>query len=379
MTAKLNTIRLSSLAILAGTSQAFVQPPPRQPQQSSNSAMTVHMSSDWNDPAASDSNLWKSADDNYEDNEDWQEMMARKQDGSFWSQFEPSPEEEEEDDDDKAKGELKAPVEEVDEADAWLDQLASISGEEVSFNMAEAERADKVRQMQEWGFDDATIANTFDVAMDDSMEQEGMVEGMKAFVEEGYADDDVDWTTVESHTMVEKDKETGEPIRQQMVYVDEMTCIGCTNCAMIAQSTFFMEEEYGRARVFSQWGDDEETIAIAIETCPVDCIHYVPYDELERLEKERRDLNINYKARLVGNGAEASRVGSSVKFSEPQKISGNAGLRCNNCPSRGCKNCPMFGIGKNPVFEKKEKERKLKAERRRLQKMREEDKKTADL
>jgi ferredoxin len=25
----------------------------------------------------------------------------------------------------------------------------------------------------------------------------------------------------------------------QMVYVDEHTCIGCTNCAMIAQSTFF--------------------------------------------------------------------------------------------------------------------------------------------
>lgn len=47
---------------------------------------------------------------------------------------------------------------------------------------------------------------------------------------------------------------------------------------------------------------------------------------------------------------------------------------------------PTFGpylvapsIGKNPVFEKRERERKLKAERRKLQQMREEDKKTADL
>jgi ferredoxin len=35
---------------------------------------------------------------------------------------------------------------------------------------------------------------------------------------------------------------------------------------MIAQSTFFMDEEHGRARVFQQWGDDDETVQIAIET-----------------------------------------------------------------------------------------------------------------
>jgi ferredoxin len=35
---------------------------------------------------------------------------------------------------------------------------------------------------------------------------------------------------------------------------------------MIAQSTFFMDDEHGRARVFQQWGDDDETVQIAIET-----------------------------------------------------------------------------------------------------------------
>ncbi len=49
--------------------------------------------------------------------------------------------------------------------------------------------------------------------------------------------------------------------------------ISNTNHNKVAQSTFFMEPEHGRARVFQQWGDDEETVQIAIETCPVDCIH----------------------------------------------------------------------------------------------------------
>ncbi len=102
-----------------------------------------------------------------------------------------------------------------------------------------------------------------------------------------------------------------------------------------------MEQDHGRARVFQQWGDDEETIQIAIETCPVDCIHYVPYDELVKLEVERRDQNINFKARLVSQaeGSGAS-IRTGVGFTGPQQISGNMKPRCNNCPSKGCRNCP---------------------------------------
>lgn len=181
---------------------------------------------------------------------------------------------------------------------------------------------------------------------------------------------------------MERDEETGELVRTQMVYVDEHTCIGCTNCATIAQSTFFMHSEHGRARVFQQWGDDDETIQIAIETCPVDCIHYVAYDELERLEVERRDQNINFKARLVSqaeNGnALSHRVGGGL-FTAPQQISSNMSARCSNCPSRGCKNCPMYGVGQNPEFERKEKARLERLERRRLQQQRESEQKSAEL
>lgn len=339
----------------------------------------LEMSDDWND-SSNDSNKWMSSNSDNNIN-DWEDELKRKNDGSFWSSFASS----EEDDDagiDNENGDGDDDDDLHDDSELWLDTLASISAEEIEFNQKENERADKVRQMQEWGFDDETIKNTFEIEVDDSLETKDEVSGMKEYRNEiyNYDDDEEDWQLVESHKKVEKDPETGEAIRQQMVYVDEHACIGCTNCANWAESTFFMEEEHGRARVFSQWGDDDEAIATAIETCPVDCIHYVPYDELVRLETDRRDQNINFKARFVNQGEAGNRatVGATA-FTAPQEISGNFGSRCNNCPSRGCKNCPMFGVGKNPEFEKREAQRKERIERNRLKRQREEDSKSVDL
>lgn len=334
------------------------------------------MSDDWSD-FSEDSNKWTPSDNDDNDINDWEDIVNSKSDGSFWSTFESIEDKEdapiENDDDDE---------EVQDDSELWLDTLASISAEEIEFNKKENERADKVRQMQEWGFDDETIKNSFDVEVDDSRETTDEVSGMKEYREElyDYEEEEEDWNLVESHTRVEKDQETGEAIRQQMVYVDEHACIGCYNCANIAQSTFFMEDEHGRARVFEQWGDDDDTIACAIETCPVDCIHYIPYDELVRLETERRGQNINFKARLVNQGDSGSftTVGATA-FTAPAEISSNFGSRCNNCPSRGCKNCPMFGVGKNPEFEKREQQRKEKIERKRLKVQREEESKSVDL
>lgn len=246
--------------------------------------------------------------------------------------------------------------------------------------MKEADRADKARRMQEWGFNADAITNTLDVATDTSLEDADQVEGMKAYRDTVYEADLLeDLKEVESHTKVDIDTETGDPVRAQMVYVDEHACIGCTNCAMIATNTFYMNDEYGRARVYNQWGDDDETIQIAIETCPVDCIHYVPFPELKALEIDRRDMTLNFKGRYVGNDSMSHRVGGAVKFSEQQQISGNMGSRCNNCPSRGCKNCPMFGVGKNPEFEKKEKLRQERMAKGRMQREREKQKKSANL
>ncbi|NHC37942.1 ferredoxin [Scytonema millei] len=82
--------------------------------------------------------------------------------------------------------------------------------------------------------------------------------------------------------------ELGGILRQKGVYVDEITCIGCLHCAHVARNTFYIEPDYGRSRVIRQDGDPEEVIQEAIDTCPVDCIHWVDYTELKNLEEERK-------------------------------------------------------------------------------------------
>ncbi|QLE54538.1 ferredoxin [Nostoc sp. TCL26-01] len=82
--------------------------------------------------------------------------------------------------------------------------------------------------------------------------------------------------------------ELGGMLRQKGVYVDEITCIGCKHCAHVARNTFYIEPDYGRSRVIRQDGDAEELVQEAIDTCPVDCIHWVDYSELKKLEEERK-------------------------------------------------------------------------------------------
>lgn len=58
------------------------------------------------------------------------------------------------------------------------------------------------------------------------------------------------------------------------VFVDEITCIGCTNCVGVCPKTFEMQwEEHGRARAIQQDVDQYDDLQEAIETCPVNCIH----------------------------------------------------------------------------------------------------------
>ncbi|MGD1897909.1 MAG: ferredoxin [Phormidesmis sp.] len=96
--------------------------------------------------------------------------------------------------------------------------------------------------------------------------------------------------------------ELGGSLRQNGVYVDEVTCIGCTHCAHVARNTFYIEPDYGRARVIRQDGDSDELIQEAIDTCPVDCIHRMDYTELRDRERDR----INQVIPVVGFPVEKS-------------------------------------------------------------------------
>jgi ferredoxin len=85
----------------------------------------------------------------------------------------------------------------------------------------------------------------------------------------------------------------GGGLRQQAVWVDEAVCIGCRYCAHVAANTFVVEAEWGRSRAIRQDGDSTERIQEAIDTCPVDCIHWVPYEQLPALEAQLRQQEIH--------------------------------------------------------------------------------------
>ena len=83
----------------------------------------------------------------------------------------------------------------------------------------------------------------------------------------------------------------GGELREKAVWVDESACIGCQYCVHVATNTFFVDQDYGRARVIRQNGDDLEVVQEAMDTCPVDCMHWVDFEDLDKLEASlNRDM-----------------------------------------------------------------------------------------
>ncbi len=83
----------------------------------------------------------------------------------------------------------------------------------------------------------------------------------------------------------------GGELREKAVWVDESNCIGCQYCVHVASNTFIVDEELGRARVIRQNGDNIETVKEAMDTCPVDCMHWVDFEDLEKLDSSlNRDM-----------------------------------------------------------------------------------------
>ena len=76
----------------------------------------------------------------------------------------------------------------------------------------------------------------------------------------------------------------GGLLTEKAIWVDESRCIGCRYCAHVATNTFIVDEDYGRSRAIRQDGDNLDTLQEAIDTCPVDCIHWVKFDQLDELE-----------------------------------------------------------------------------------------------
>ncbi len=83
----------------------------------------------------------------------------------------------------------------------------------------------------------------------------------------------------------------GGQLCEKAIWVDEAACIGCQYCVHVATNTFIVDEDLGRSRVIRQNGDNLEIVQEAIDTCPVDCIHWVDFEDLDKLEASlNRDM-----------------------------------------------------------------------------------------
>jgi ferredoxin len=65
-----------------------------------------------------------------------------------------------------------------------------------------------------------------------------------------------------------------ETSMSKRVYIDTEECIGCESCVELCPDVFGMDEEAEKEFVILPEGGPEDCIEEAIDTCPVECIHW---------------------------------------------------------------------------------------------------------
>ena len=58
------------------------------------------------------------------------------------------------------------------------------------------------------------------------------------------------------------------------VFLDTDECIGCESCVELCPDVFEFDVDSEKALVITPEGGPEDCIEEAIETCPVECIHW---------------------------------------------------------------------------------------------------------
>ncbi len=58
------------------------------------------------------------------------------------------------------------------------------------------------------------------------------------------------------------------------VVIDADECIGCESCVEICPEVFAFDENEEKAYVIQEEGGPEEQIQEAMDSCPVECIHW---------------------------------------------------------------------------------------------------------
>ena len=143
---------------------------------------------------------------------------------------------------------------------------------------------------------DIDPSTTFDF-YEETIDTSSLNSSVKSDIKLNFLEETYDDNLAAFYEYIESDDISGfEPVlggelREKAVWVDESACIGCQYCVHVATNTFIVDEDLGRARVIRQNGDNLEVVQEAIDTCPVDCMHWVDFEDLDRLEASlNRDM-----------------------------------------------------------------------------------------
>jgi len=164
-----------------------------------------------------------------------------------------------------------------------------------------------------------------------------------------------------SHELVEMSMDGKTPLHLSggdFIFIDEESCVGCRQCVNVCPSSFLMLDN-NRARTFQQ--GDTVDVEAALESCPVNCMHRVSFDELKELETVREHGDGRSDHRHLGRSiqnipvhvakmeSDANRKSSWFHYIKQKCFMSEA------CPQKGCYACPHYSNpGDNPHFKQKQ-------------------------
>lgn len=141
--------------------------------------------------------------------------------------------------------------------------------------------------------DPSTAFNFFEDSIDTSSFKSSVKSEIKLDHREEINDNNLAafYEFIESNDISGFEPVLGGELREKAIWVDESACIGCQYCVHVATNTFIVDEDLGRARVIRQNGDNLEVVQEAMDTCPVDCMHWVDFEDLDKLDASlNRDM-----------------------------------------------------------------------------------------
>jgi len=168
-----------------------------------------------------------------------------------------------------------------------------------------------------------------------------------------------------SHELVEMANDGKTPLYifdGDFVFIDEDSCVGCRKCETICPSSFLMLDD-GRARTFQQQNGND--VKSAIESCPVNCMHRVSFDELKQLETVRDHGDGRSDHRYLGKHTAENIIPLHVAGMDSDRNRKSSWYhyvkqKCymsKDCPKKGCYACPNYSnAGDNPYWKQKHSE-----------------------